>query len=168
MAINEVRKLECNDNVGGNKNTVYIFPYTKIPRQNISVVDNILTAFPFTTVYDLSALNVNFTESVDAEDGGVTYSQSGSFDLNKIKSTDNFKYLVRQDYRAIVQDNNGNYRLLGLETGLKFKFSKEIGTNLADFNGFKFKVHDKFPCAEALSIWLTVEKKRLIKLKKSI
>ena len=36
------------------------------------------------------------------------------------------------------------------------------------FNGFKFKVHDKFPCAEALSIWLTVEEKRLIKLKKSI
>lgn len=36
------------------------------------------------------------------------------------------------------------------------------------FNGFKFKVHDKFPCAEALSIWLSVEEKRLIKLKKSI
>ncbi len=35
-------------------------------------------------------------------------------------------------------------------------------------NGFKFKKHDKFPCASAMDIWLTVEKKRLIKLKKSI
>jgi len=35
-------------------------------------------------------------------------------------------------------------------------------------NGFKFKKHMQFPCASAMDIWLTVEKKRLIKLKKSI
>jgi len=35
-------------------------------------------------------------------------------------------------------------------------------------NGFKFKKHEQFPCASAMDIWLTVEKKRLIKLKKSI
>lgn len=27
-------------------------------------------------------------------------------------------------------------------------------------NGFKFKKHDKFPCASALDIWLSVEEKR--------
>ena len=35
-------------------------------------------------------------------------------------------------------------------------------------NGFKFKAHETFPCASALDIWLTVEEKRLIKLKKPI
>lgn len=143
MAINQVRDSQCNDNVGGNNNVVYVFPYVKFSRSSINVVDNILTAFPFTTVYNLDSLNVNFNENIDEEEGGVTYSQVGSFDLNKIKSTDDFKYLVSQDYRAIVQDNNGNYRLVGLETGLKFKFSKEIGVNLQDFNGFKFSFETK-------------------------
>ena len=35
-------------------------------------------------------------------------------------------------------------------------------------NGFKFKKHDKFPCASALDIWLSVEEKKLTKSKKSV
>ena len=35
-------------------------------------------------------------------------------------------------------------------------------------NGFKFKKHDKFPCASAMDIWLSVKEKKLTKLKKSV
>ena len=35
-------------------------------------------------------------------------------------------------------------------------------------NGFKFKKHHQFSCAEALSIWLSVEEKKLTKSKKSV
>ena len=35
-------------------------------------------------------------------------------------------------------------------------------------NGFKFKKHDKFPCASAMDIWLSVEEKKLTKSKKSV
>ena len=35
-------------------------------------------------------------------------------------------------------------------------------------NGFKFKKHDKFPCASAMDIWLSVIEKKLTKSKKSV
>ena len=35
-------------------------------------------------------------------------------------------------------------------------------------NGFKFKKHDKFPCASAMDVWLSVEEKKLTKSKKSV
>ena len=35
-------------------------------------------------------------------------------------------------------------------------------------NGFKFKKHDKFPCASAMDIWLSVKEKKLTKSKKSV
>ena len=35
-------------------------------------------------------------------------------------------------------------------------------------NGFKFKKHDKFPCASAMNIWLSVKEKKLTKSKKSV
>lgn len=35
-------------------------------------------------------------------------------------------------------------------------------------NGFKFKKHDIFPSASAMDIWLSVEKKKLTKLTKSV
>ena len=35
-------------------------------------------------------------------------------------------------------------------------------------NGFKFKKYDKFPCASAMDIWLSVKEKKLTKSKKSV
>ena len=35
-------------------------------------------------------------------------------------------------------------------------------------NGFKFKKHDKFPCASAMDIWLSVKEKKLTKSRKSV
>lgn len=136
------RKKECTNNVGGN-NSLFIFKYENYSRSQIKVSDNILDTFPSVDVYELNPLNIAFSENIDEEDGGVVYSQSGSFDLVKIKSTDNFKYLASQDFRILIKDNNENYRLIGLETGLKLKFTKENGTNLSDFNGFKFTFETK-------------------------
>ena len=136
------RQKECINNVGGN-NTLFIFKYENYSRSQIKVTDNVLVTFPDVDVYELNSLNIGFSENIEEEDGGVVYSQNGSFDLVKIKSTDNFKYLASQDFRILIKDNNENYRLIGLETGLKLKFTKESGTNLSDFNGFKFSFDTK-------------------------
>ena len=140
MAINRTEK--CTDNYGGVSD-LYIFEYINYSRSLIKVTDNFLVTFPFSVIYDLNSLQVSFTESPTIEDGGVSFAQSGSLQLNKILATDNFKSFLEKEWRLIIKDNNGNHRLIGLETGLKLKYTKETGTNLADFNGFKFSFETK-------------------------
>ena len=140
MAIDRTEK--CTDNHGGVSD-LYIFEYVNYSRSQIKVTDNFLVTFPFSVIYDLNALQVNFTETPTMEDGGVSFTQSGSFQLNKILSTDNFKSFIEKEWRIIIRDNNDNLRLIGLNTGLKIKYTKETGTNLADFNGFKFNFETK-------------------------
>lgn len=136
------REKKCKDNIGGVKE-LYIFKYVNIPRSQIKVENNILVTFPFSGIYDINANQISFTENVDEQDGGVVYTQNGGFQFPKIKVTDNYKAFLEKDWRIIIKDNNDNYRLLGLETGLKIKFNKETGTELADFNGFKFSFETK-------------------------
>jgi hypothetical protein len=136
------REEKFSDSHGGSSD-LYIFKYVDYARSLIKVTNNILIAFPYSVIYNLNALNITFTEAIDEEDGGVSYTQSGGFQLNKTLSTDNFKNFVAKDWRIITKDNNGNYRLIGLETGLKLKGTKETGGNLNEFNGFKFTFDTK-------------------------
>tara|TARA_R110000772_G_C13310212_1_gene439966 strand:- start:12187 stop:12696 length:510 start_codon:yes stop_codon:yes gene_type:complete len=131
------RSRECTNSLGGNS-VLYIFPFVNYSRSQISVVDNVLTLFPDSYIYDTNPSNISFKEDVDEEGGGVSFTQSGGFRMPKILRTDDFKSLVSQDFRAIVRDNNGNYRLIGLYTGLKIKYIKDTGVNKPDFNGFDF------------------------------
>ena len=140
MAINRTEK--CTNNYGGVAD-LYILEYKDYARSKIKITDNYLVTFPFSVIYDLNALQVNFTESPTMEDGGVSFAQSGAFQLNKILPSDSFKSFIEKDWCIIIKDNNGFFRFLGLETGLKIKYTKEIGTNLADFNGFKFSFETK-------------------------
>ena len=140
MAI--IKREDCSNNYGG-VSEIYVFEYKDYARSQIKIVNNFLTTFPFSSIYDLGALQFNFTESATLEDGGVSFSQSGSFQLNKIMSTDTFRLFLDKNWRVIIKDNNDNYRFLGLETGLKMKYTKEVGTNLSDFNGFKFSFETK-------------------------
>lgn len=158
MAINRVE--QCSNNVGGISE-LYIFEYVKYARSLIKVENNFLVTFPYSVVYNLNANQTSFTENVDEEDGGVVYTQNGNFQLNKVLSIDNYKNLVAKDWRIIIKDNNNNYRLIGLETGVKLKFTKEIGTNLNDFNGFKFSFETKeentSPFIKTLSIFNIID-----------
>lgn len=140
MAIN--RDKFCS-NIHGGSSELYIFEYQKYKRSDVKIVDNYLTSFPYSVIYNLNALNITFTETVDSEDGGTTFSQSGGFQLNKITPTDDYKKFVDKDWRIILKDNNGYYRILGLETGLKLKYTKENGGGLNEFNGFKFTFSTK-------------------------
>tara|TARA_R110000764_G_scaffold215980_2_gene302803 strand:- start:319 stop:1488 length:1170 start_codon:yes stop_codon:yes gene_type:complete len=117
--------------------------YTEHVRTSIIVVDNYLTAFPISEMYNLNPSNITFSEAVDSEDGGVVYNQSGGFQLNKILPTDNYIRFLNKDWRVIIKDNNGFYRMIGLHTGVKFKFNKDNGGTLNAFNGTKFTFSTK-------------------------
>ena len=87
--------------------------------------------------------SITFKEDVEHDDGGVSYSQKTTFKINKITIKDNYKKFAQQDYRIIIRDNNSNYRMLGLYTGMIGKYTKETGTNRSDFNGFDFSFETK-------------------------
>lgn len=136
------RPRKCTDSVGGNSE-LYIFPFVKYNRSEITVVNNMLTVFPYNIIYNLKSVSNSFSEPVDEEEGGVSFNQSVGFQVNKILSTDNFKNTVSQDYRIIIKDNNGNYRLVGLFTGVKGKYTKDTGLNKNENNGYKFTFDTK-------------------------
>ena len=158
MAIS--RDIEC-DNIHGGIAEFYIFEYVKYARSQVTVENNYLTLFPFVAIYNLNSIEQTFTETVDSEDGGTTFTQSGGFQLNKILPTDNYKQFVDRDWRIIIKDNNGFYRLIGLETGLKLKHTKETGSAIGQFNGFKFtfdtKEENTAPYLNDLSGFIVIE-----------
>jgi len=137
------RAKQCKDSNGG-LSLLYIMPFVKYTRSQITVVDNVLTEFPFTYIYDMKPISISsFKEDVEEEDGGVSFSISGGFKVSKMFSEDDFKSLAQMDFRIIVKDNNNQLRLLGLNTGLVIKYNKDTGSNRADFNGFDFSYSTK-------------------------
>lgn len=135
------RSKKCDNNQGGS-NELYIFPFQKYSRSQITVVDNMLVKFPYNEIFNLNANNISFDEECK-EDGDVYYEQKVSFQLKKILQEDNFKGLSSKDFRIVIKDNNGNYRLLGLYTGLSGSFTKSVGVNRVDFNGYSFNFETK-------------------------
>ena len=92
------RDKQCTD-VHGGVYKVYAFEYEKYSRSEIIVSDNYITTFPTKIIQDLNALNISFSENADIEDGGAVYSQSLSFQLNKITPDDNYIDFLNKDYR---------------------------------------------------------------------
>jgi hypothetical protein len=126
------------DNSQGGSEKIYVFPFEEYSPATILVVDNYLVEFPAQEIYELKAFNIDFNEEVDE-----SYEQKISFQLKKILDTDNFKEFAASDWRIIIKDNNGFFRMLGLYTGLRGKFSKSLGANRADFSGYNFTFETK-------------------------
>lgn len=132
--------LSCKG-IAGVK-TLYVFSYVKYPRSQIGVNDNILTSFPSTDIYEFQTVGgVSFDESITEDDGGKYYDINLSFKTHKLI---NPLSIVNKDIRAIVLDNNGNYRLLGNYNGLTNEsFKKTTGQGKSDFNGYEFTFKGK-------------------------
>lgn len=130
----------CNG-VSGVKR-LYLFSYVKYNRSQIGLDNNIVISFPATDIYEFDTVgDVNFSEDIQNEDGGKYYNISLTF---KTKNFDEVLKLQNKDIRAIVLDNNGNYRLLGNYNGLTCEsVRKTTGTSKADFNGLEFTFSGK-------------------------
>jgi len=132
----------CKDLQGG-VNKVYLFPFVKYSRSQIVIDDQTLTTFPTTIIYDWESNATNYSENTSFEGGSEVWSQSFTIQIPKtIVSSEVYK-LVKQDYRAIWIDRNGNIRILGLFNGLEAQITNETGQNKADFNGYKISFTGK-------------------------
>lgn len=132
------RNIACDNSQGGNSK-LYIFPFVQYAESLIDVQDNILVDFPEVTVYDLNATNINFTNEFKED----LYEQTVSFQLKKLSESDKLKGWAEKDVSIIVKDNNNNYRIFGLYTGLIGTYKEESGTNRSDFNGYSFNYSTK-------------------------
>lgn len=135
------RSRQCSNSQGG-VSKLYIMPFIDYLESEINVVNNILVSFPESIIYDLNAVNINY--NLDGkEDKDIYYDEKVSFQIKKLLETDNFREFIQQDYRIIIKDNNGKFRLLGLRNGLKGEYKEDVGTNRNEFNGYSFNFSGK-------------------------
>jgi len=127
----------------GGVNKVYLFPYTKYSRSQITISGQYVTVFPATTVYDYHSTTTNYSESTEVEGGDIAFNQSFTLEFPKTEAVSEIYKLVKQNYRAIYIDYLGNIRILGLWNGLEATFENTTGSDKAGFNGYKINFTGK-------------------------
>lgn len=138
------RARQCRD-IQGGFDIVYLFPFVKYGRSEIILSGDVLDTFPATTIYKFNILSPNLTEEQSEVGGGKFYSQNLSFDLAKVGIVDNLELprLTKKDYRAIILDRNGLYRIVGLWNGLITDLNKVTGDSKDAFNGYKISMEGR-------------------------
>lgn len=131
------RAKTCKDNQGGLCK-VYLFPFVKYNRSQIVLIDNILTSFPLTEIYEFEFDNeAAYNDNGDENDGGKFYNQNINLEFAEIELYSDFVQLLDKDYRLIIKDRIGNFRLLGCYNGLVCNSLKmTTGSARTDFRGF--------------------------------
>ena len=132
----------CKVNQGGVE-TVYIFPYVKYSRAQITLLNESLTAFPSTDVYEYKATGIAFNESSKITNGGVEWTQSLSFKIPVMDRASEIHKLNYKDYCIIFKDMKGNYRFMGLFNGATIETSSTTGGDKGAFSGYDVKAQSK-------------------------
>jgi len=135
----------CKDSVGGLKN-VYFTNYDEITGYTYDVTntDVIATVTGAATInafkYELKGANVFDQTVTSSRDNGTTYTEQNLTVVLKKQDIATHKELKLLSYgrpRAIVEDYNGNFFLLGLEHGVELEtMAISSGTVMADLNGY--------------------------------
>lgn len=126
----------CKDNQGGVRK-LYLFPYVKYLRSQIITDGEYLTSFPTTTIFEFETDVISFNEPMQENEGGKFYNQNLEFSLTGNNDFWELQGLLKKDYRIIIQDRNGNYKILGLYTGLECtNFSQVTGGGKSELSGF--------------------------------
>lgn len=141
-SINKGLDRACKTHQGG-VDKVYLFPFVKLNRSQIETDGVYLEEFPVTEVFYYDAVNESYSETSNNDSGGVFYSQSLSFDIPVTTPQSEAYKLVKIDYRAIILDRLGNYRILGLYNGLEASLTNETGSNKNSLNGYRVSFKGK-------------------------
>jgi hypothetical protein len=138
--INKGRTLPCK-NVGGIKN-VYFFNNIEDLVDDITVVDDVVTSTGGAiTIYKYAVRGgqASFEEANEGGDGGASF-WTGTLNVTLHKqdaaSQNVLKLLAYGRPHAIIEDYNGNFRLIGTEFGTETTVSTSTGVNLGDPNAY--------------------------------
>tara|TARA_R110000744_G_scaffold362293_1_gene470321 strand:+ start:83 stop:586 length:504 start_codon:yes stop_codon:yes gene_type:complete len=132
----------CKVNQGGIER-VYIFPYVKYSRSQITLLQELVTSFPATNVFEYEASNISFNESSKITTGGVEWTQSLSFKIPVVDRFVEINKLNYRDYCIIFKDRQGNLRFMGLFNGATIETSSTTGGSKGSFSGYDVKAQAK-------------------------
>lgn len=135
IALTKGKNKSCKTRIGG-VSYFYLFPFIKYSRSQIVRSGLTLTSFPTTPVLKYYGVNLSFTDSQSTEDGGKFFNESFSADLIGLETNSELPKIIKGDYRLIVKDNNGRFRLLGAYNGLSSELNATTGGGQAEFSGY--------------------------------
>jgi len=134
---------KCKDSLGGVK-TVWLLKWQKYNYSQIVTDGNYLIQFPESFIFRFdSVIPVTASEQHEENDGGKFYNQNISMSFIA-KSSREFEQMIKNDWRCLVLDNNGLYRIFGLYNGLEcgtIEFKSGGAKN--EFNGYSFTLTGK-------------------------
>lgn len=120
VSITQNRPRYCKATAGGIK-SLFVAPWRKVSRSEYQYDGASLTEFPETFIYRFELTGpTEFVQDMQQDDGGKYYDVGLTAVFNKITVFDNlnFQKMLRKDYFLIVEDNNGNFFLLGFRNGV--------------------------------------------------
>lgn len=129
---------KCRDTIGG-VNTVWLLKWQKYNRSQIVTNGNYLTMFPDTFIFRFDSVTpANATETQQENEGGKFFEQTISMSF-KAKTSRDFDQIIKNDWRCLVLDNNGLYRIFGLYNGLQSSaIDYKSGGSKSELNGYSF------------------------------
>lgn len=140
VSLTSNRPRYCKSNLGGVK-AIYIAPYRKLLRSEISYDGVTLLSFPETFFYTFELVRGSeFRQQQNQNEGGKYFDVSITVNINKITAFDNlnFQRLLKKDYFLIVQDGNDNYFLMGFRNGVTADSLKTSTTQYTiEFSGME-------------------------------
>ena len=139
-AITESRNRVCKSLAGGLRK-VWIFPYVKYNRSLIVRDGLTLTSFPSTPIFEFEVLSgASLNQTQENDDGLKSYKQSIELRLAQNQGQFELERLLKKDVRIIVEDWNGNNRLIGAYNGAECtSIEYTTGSGYSDLNGISLK-----------------------------
>jgi hypothetical protein len=137
FTIESGRSKVCKNSLGG-VSKLWLFPFVNYSRSQIITNENILVTFPNTQIYRFNFLgNPSIGNNQSENEGGKFHELDLSFSLQGSQQSTNIEKLLYKDYRAIYQDRNGNFVILGLYNGLECtNLTYNTGGGKSELNGF--------------------------------
>lgn len=137
----EAVSYQCKDFSGGI-DLFFLLPYVKYSKSIFIQSGEGITTFPATVRYGIKGLEGTIA-SEDIDNG--EHSQTLSFSVAGLRTTDFFKDLSNKDHRAIIRDRNGMYWMMGAINGLSSTVNKSTGASRGELNGYKVTMTGKEP-----------------------
>ena len=134
--LTESRNRVCKSLIGGLRK-VWIFPFVKYNRSLIVRDGLTLLSFPATPIFEFEVLSgANLSQTQDNDEGLKSYKQTLEIKLAQNQGQFELERLLKKDVRIIVEDWNGNNRLLGAYNGVECtKLEYTTGGGYSDLNG---------------------------------
>jgi len=128
---------QCKDTQGHIKR-IYVLPFVFYNETLIKSEGMNLTVFPTSTVYRFDCWG-NYSQNTTTEKGNVQWNHSVEVNLPKVYEIYDINIFYRNDFRIIVETNNGHLIMFGTNNGLACEISNNSGNSKTEFNGFTLK-----------------------------